>query len=385
MKKQLTIAVLLATSIYGDSISYLNSIRSSVGLNTLSEEIHLKRASTNHAKYLVEHSINSHYEKDGKYFTGKTPSMRVIKSGYPSKDVKENIATNAKSEKEAIDILFSAIYHRFVFLDFDIDQVGVGISSKDGSKSAYVYDMGLSSVAKLCSEDFLTLDGEFYIQNLCRDEMKYVPKSAYQKAKKMVEKSNPKMVIFPPNEAKEVIPAFFDETPHPMPGYKVSGYPVSVELNPYYYQDIKVKKFRLYDSKGKMIRVKLLKSSNDRNHKLKPYEFAIIPKQRLEYNSNYKAYFEAYTDKGMVKKEWHFKTKSFDKPFYKIEKDYSTLKLFGNRNIVLYFKPKNRKDVITKIKGINTTTKFIDANTVEVKVLKFPATIELGRKKLIIK
>ena len=387
MKKRLTITLLL-TTLYGDSISYLNNIRDSVGLNKLTSEQHLQLSASSHAIYLLEHGINSHYEKEGKFFVAKTPSLRAIKNGYTTKDIKENITTNAKNEEASIDTLLSAIYHRFVFLDFDIDQIGKGVvidDTKPTIKSVYVYDMGLSSIAKLCKKDFLTLEGVYYMQNICQDSMHYIPKEAYQKAKDKIRSQNPKMVLFPNANQADVPTAFFQEYPNPMPGYKVSGYPISVELNPYYFQDIKIKKFRLYNQKGRMVRVKLLKYVNDPNKKLKPYQFAIIPLQRLDYNKKYKAYFEAYTDKGKVKYEWYFTTKNFDKPLYTITKDYNTIHVANNKTIILYIKPRNRKDILDKISFKNAKVDYIDANTLKVSIQQLPATIIADRRKVTIK
>ena len=387
MKTKLILA-LLTTALYSDSISYLNEIRDSVGLNKLTQEKHLSKASLAHARYLLNHGINSHYEKSGKYFFAKTPSLRAVKSGYPTKDVKENIATNANSEEKSISVLFSAIYHRFVFLDFAIDQIGKGIAKDDKKpniKSVYVYDMGLSSIAKLCQEDFLTLEGVYYMQNLCKDSMHYIPKDAYQKAKNDLMATNPKMVLYPNINQSNVPTAFFQEFPNPMPGYKVSGYPISVQLNPYYFKDIKIKKFRLYNQKGRMVRVKLLRSVNDPNKRLKPYQFAIIPLQRLDYDSKYKVYFEAYTDKGKIKQQWYFTTKKFDNHLYVITQDYQTIHVNKNKHIVLYLKPKNRKDILNKISFTNAKVKYIDANTLDVYIQKLPVTIKATRRKIVIK
>jgi hypothetical protein len=266
----------------------------------------------------------------------------------------------------------SAIYHRFVFLDFAIDEIGEGISIDDkgmGFKSAYVYDIGLSKVSKLCQQEYLTLDGVFYMQNLCKDTTKYIPKDDYNRVKDDIAKTNPKMVLYPNKNQLNVNTAFFGEIPNPMPGYKVSGYPISVEINPAYFKDIKLRRFRLYDSHGRMVRAKLFKASNDPNDMLKPYQFAIIPLQRLDYDSKYSVYFEVRTDKGTIKQKWSFFTKKFNKPLYTITKRDTTINLPKSTDtIVLYIKPKNRKDIIKglKFKG-KAKVEFIDPNTIKVK------------------
>jgi len=384
--KKLTLIPLLLLPLFGNNISYLNSIRQSVGLNKLQLNQDLDIVAQKHANYLVAHSINSHYEKSGAKFYAQTPSKRAIKSGYLSKYIKENIVTDVSSTKKAIDVLFSAIYHRFVFLDFAVDEIGVGIAKNSHNKvvkNAYVYDLGLSLVAKMCQQEYLTLEGVYYMQDLCKDSTKYIPKSDYEKAIKDIQSSNPKVVLYPNKDASGVIPAFFDEKPNPMPGYKVSGYPISVELNPSYFKDIKIKRFRLYDAKGMMIRAKLLRASNDPNKKLKDYQFAIIPLQRLDYDATYKTYFEANTNRGRVKLKWKFHTLKFDKPTYKITKQYTQIKTKQD-SIILYIKPRNRKDIITKIK-IKGKAKidFIDANTLQLsKIATKKTTLYVGDEEI---
>jgi len=383
--KKLTLIPLLLLPLFGSDISYLNSIRESVGLNKLQINQKLEDAAQKHANYLVSHSINSHYEKNGLNFYATTPSLRVIKSGYPSKNIKENIATDVTTEKEAIDVLFSAIYHRFVFLDFAVDEIGAGFAQDDSKrlvKNAYVYDLGLSSIANMCKQEYLTLEGVYYMKDLCKDSTKYIPKSDFEKAKLDIESSNPKVILYPNKDASGVLPAFFDEKPNPMPGYKVSGYPISVELNPSYFKDIKLKRFRLYDNKGRMIRAKLLRASNDPNKRLKDYQFAIIPLQRLDYDATYKADFNAITNKGSIRLKWKFHTKKFDKPMHKITKSYTQIKTKQD-SVILYIKPRNRKDTITKIKlKGKAKIDFIDANTLMVSNIVKQTVIYLGNKKI---
>jgi hypothetical protein len=386
MKKLiLLVNILLPLHIYANSISYLNHIRQAVGLIPLKENRYLGDAAKKHSQYLLINSLNSHYEKKQKGFYATTPSLRAIKSGYSSRYIKENIATNVKNDKEAIDILFSAIYHRFVFLSFDIDEIGVGVSmssKKKNIKNVYVYDLGLSNIAQLCKNEYLTLDGISYIKDLCRDSTKYIPESEYQKAQHQVEIKNSKIIMYPPKGAKNILPAFFNENPNPMPGYKVSGYPISVSLNPVYFDNIRLKKFRLYNSKNRMIRAKLFKSTNDFNHKLRDYEFTIIPIHRLDYDSDYIAYFEAITNQGKVKLKWSFHTRSFKEQVYTIARNYTKL-MVNEDSIILYIKPKNRKDIIKKVKfSGDIKLDFIDGNTVKVSNIHSLSTIYIDDKKI---
>ena len=68
----------------------------------------------------------------------------------------ENLSVNTVGQAKSIDNLFSAIYHRFVFLNLDKDEIGFGVASTEKKrkiKKAYVYDMGSLRVSKLCQQN----------------------------------------------------------------------------------------------------------------------------------------------------------------------------------------------------------------------------------------
>jgi len=119
-----------------DGLNYLNAIRKQSGLIELKNNKALDHAAALHAEYLIKNQINSHYQTKGKSaFSGETPSARVIKAGYPSQYVMENLSINTKGYVKSIENLFAAIYHRFVFLDLDKDEIGYGsFSSKNQKK-----------------------------------------------------------------------------------------------------------------------------------------------------------------------------------------------------------------------------------------------------------
>jgi len=151
------ITVFLLVSLEANSdkhgLAYLNKIREHTGLTALKSNKALENAAASHAKYLVQNQTNGHYEKSGKYsYTGRTPSNRIIKAAYPSRFVMENLSVNTSGPVKSIDKLFSAIYHRFVFLNLDKDEIGIGTyatKKKRRIKNAYVYNLGLSGISQL--------------------------------------------------------------------------------------------------------------------------------------------------------------------------------------------------------------------------------------------
>ncbi len=351
------------------AFDYLNTIRQDAGLIQFKSNKQLKKAAKSHVTYLFRQQKNGHYEQKGwKGYTGKTPSDRVIKAGYASKVVMENISVNAKTSNQSIDLLFSAIYHRFIFLNFDKDEIGIGsVSTKKKRRitSAFVYNLGSSAVTKLCQGFFSKQSGYFYMKNICKNDSIAVPESLYHEKQNEIRLKNSKMVLYPYPDATNVPPVFYTENPHPLPGSKVSGYPVSVQFNPVSYTDIKLIKFRLFDAKGKEVKKsKVLMHLNDKNHRFTKFQFAFMPLKRLEYSTTYRVEFEAIADGKKVKKSWYFTTKNPKGTLYKITKNKTRIKVKQGEKIVLYFEPKSNKDLLGRIKYTGKLkSTYLDRNT----------------------
>ncbi len=361
---------------YQSALSYLNGIRQELGLIQFKPNKKLDKAAKSHANYLLRQQKNGHYEKKGwKGYTGKTPSDRVLKAGYTSKFVMENVIVNTKTFDNSIDVLFAAIYHRFVFLNFDKDEIGIGsASSKKKRKviSSYVYNIGSEAITKLCNQYYMKQNGFFYMQDLCRDGSVTVPQYLFKEKQNDIRLKNSQLVLYPYPDAKDILPVFYTEHPHPLPGSKVSGYPISVQFNPASYTNVKLKKFRLYNAKGKEIKnCKVLTHSNDKNKRFTKLQFALMPLKRLEYGTTYHVKFEAMADGKKVKKRWKFSTKNPKGKLYKITKKRSTLKVKRGEKIVLYFEPKSNKDILSTIKYTGKLhTTYLDRNTLLVTVPK---------------
>ena len=352
------------------ALNYLNSIRQDAGLIKFKPNKKLDKAAASHANYLVRQQKIGHYEKKGwGGYTGKTPSDRVLHAGYASKAVMENVTVNTKTSHKSIDTLFAAIYHRFVFLNFDKDEIGIGSAStkkKQSVTSSFVYNLGSTAISKLCkTSSFVMHDGVYYMQNLCKNSANIVPQILFEKKQNEIREKNSKIVLYPYPNATNVSPVFYTEHPHPLPGYKVSGYPVSVQFNPAFYKKVKLKKFRLFDAEGKEIKKhKVLTHKNDKNRRFTLLQFAFMPLQRLEYGTRYRAEFEAVADGKRVKKSWKFTTKKPKGTFYKITKKKTTLKVKRGERIVLYFEPRSKKDVLGRIKYTGKLhTTYLDKNT----------------------
>ncbi len=383
------LTVLLLVSLEANSnkhgLAYLNKIRTEAGLIALKPNGALQKAAASHAKYLVQNQTNGHYEKSGRYsYTGRTPSKRVINAGYPSRFVMENLSVNTTGAVKSIDKLFSAIYHRFVFLNLDKDEIGIGsyaTKKKRRIKSAYVYNLALSGISHLCQRSFKMKDGEYYMKNICRQNKKMIPRSRFREEKDYIRRKNKDIIVYPYANQRHVWPAFYNESPDPLPKYKVSGFPISVQFNPANAKNVKLKSFRLYDENGKEIKkTKILQHKNDHNRLFSKLEFALMPLARLEFSRSYTAVFEAVVDGRRIKKRWSFRTEDPKEKVYRITKNKTTLKVKPGSTAIIYVVPSSRKDILRGYKsrgGIKVS--FLDQNTLKV---IFPKKHSSGRVSL---
>lgn len=375
-----------------EGLAYLNVLRNNAGLISLKNNTFLEKAATSHAKYLIRNQSNGHYEKKGKYsFTGSTPSKRIIKAGYPSRFVMENISVNTTGKIKSIDNLFAAIYHRFVFLSLEKDEIGTGsytIKKKRKFKRADVYNIASSVISKLCKRSFIMENGEYYIKNICRDKEKMIPQFIFREKKDEIRRKNSAVILYPYPNQKHIWPAFYNESPDPLPGYKVSGFPISVQFNPANTQNVKLRTFRLYDEKGNEIKkTKILQYKNDHNHLFTKFEFALMPLTRLEFNTSYTVMFEATADGRKVKKQWTFKTENFKEKLYRITEKKTTLNVKAGTTAILYIVPSSRKDILHGYKSRGSIkVSFLDQNTLKVIFPKRKSSgrvnLVLGKKKL---
>jgi len=355
-----------------EAFNLLNEIRESIGMNTLSYNEALSKAAQAHADYLVRNHENAHDEVEGlPGFTGKKPEDRAWSAGYLSSQVSENLSTQSRNAQESVDGLFSAIYHRFGFLDVSIDEVGIGVSqdSKERKNTAFVYLMGNSALNALC------LDAPFkgyghYVYHLCKDPEHRISQKRFNKAKNSSKWLNPKIILYPYDGQKDIPPAFYSEIPDPLPGYDVSGFPVSVTFNDYFFHKVRLHSFDLYKRSGeKVMPVRLIDHSNDPNGRFSEYQFALFPLKRLEYNTVYYAKIVYEYQGKKYEKEWSFHTKEPLEPLFEITKAEETVILERGKSYLLYFVPLDEHDVLKDVVfPDDIELSFVDNNTLRVYV-----------------
>ena len=361
------------------ALNYLNRLRTGAGLIEFDSDTLLNNAARNHADYLSMHHSIGHYEehnRDG--FTGTYASDRIIHAGYAAPLVIENVSSNNRNYKESIDGLFSAIYHRMAFLNFQSDEIGIGVSQseKDSSKTSFVYNMSAKALEKLYKEN-----------NSTHPKTVKLPYPILNRAFTTHKNNNSKIVTYPFNKQQDVPPAFFDELPDPLPKHKVSGFPISISFNPAHFKSVKLLKFELFKENGVVIKETLTYDHKSDPHKrLNKFDYVLFPLKRLEWNRQYHVRFTAMVNQKRVEKRWSFHTRSFNVPLHHVDEKHKLFTIKKNQTHIFYFSPQSRVDLLTSFHYPSCLEiDFIDKNTIKVTASKnksSPITLNIGLHQL---
>ncbi|MDM8557365.1 CAP domain-containing protein [Candidatus Parabeggiatoa sp. HSG14] len=361
---------------------YLNQVRSQAGMTGFSQNPQLETSAFNHAKYLADNFTSGHYESEGTPgFTGIKASNRAAFAGYSSLFVSENISDSysnstddSSTSMESIDDLMSAIYHRFGFLSFDRNEVGIGIGKvfEPNFYGAYVYNMGNIGLNTLCENHIFPGFGTYY-SNVCEPDIK-IDGTAFKNAQQQVQDNNPNIVLWPTDGDNNVLPAFEEESPDPLPDYSISGYPISIQFNPSVFTDVNVTKFKLYRDTDNLeiVNTRLLTESSDPNGKFSNLEYALFPLDRLDWNTIYRAEAEYTTSSDTNQLVWRFKTRGVGLPLYTVRNEGDIIEIpLTTPALAIYVPPTTRFLQINRISGSGLgiselETDFIDGNTLRI-------------------
>ena len=357
----------------GVARSHLNSIREAMGLNTLLQNDLLNVAAQAHADYLVANEVSSHYETEGMpKFTGVKPVDRALYANYASSYVSENLSTHTCSAQGSINGLFSAIYHRFGFLSQSIDEIGVG-TAQDKSKtsnSAFVYVMGNSHLERLCHEKSFSSSGKYYYK-ICKNEMHRIGEKVFQKAQVSNKRYNQEIIVYPYDGQIEVPPAFYDESPDPLPAYDVSGFPVSIEFNDYYFKKVELLSFKLFDNTDNEVKeLLLMDKESDPHQRFTDKQFTLFPLKRLSYNAQYRVEVRYRVKNKVQTRSWAFTTQKPTEELHTIESKNATVHLSKGKSHILYVVPQDAHDLLKNIQfPADVDVVFLDHNTLKLTIM----------------
>jgi len=357
----------------GAGLNYLNSLRQKSGLSAFSSDSHLVRAAQNHSNYMHNNRKYGHSESSSYAgFTGISPAPRAIYAGYTSRYVGENISYGTATEKGSVDNLLSAIYHRFGFLNPVYDAIGIGING-----TTYTYDMGNSTLNQLCQGPSFSGVGSYY-RGACADTAKKIEATAYQNAKLTLKQKAPDIILWPAANVGDIPPVFYGENPDPLPYSGVTGYPISAQFNDSKFnKNIIVDSFVLKDTSGNIHEdLIVMDKSNDPNQRFSEYQFALFPRNRLEWGSVYCSELSYSYNNSRKKLKWCFSTRSLSSEvdrFYRIkDQSVANLSVISGKTYAIYIVPNNTNDTLGGASYNYTANRpefsRIDRNTIKVKV-----------------
>ena len=353
-----------------DAVAYLNEYRRGSGLSGLKPNQILSQAAKNHADYSAQNEYMGHDETVGRAkFSGADPVSRAIAAGYKSRHILENIAYK-NDFKEAVDGLFSAIYHRFAFLNLSVDEVGYALASKD-KFNAFVFEMGNSRLSAFCARGASdTGAGRFYT-NVCADKNLKIKDAKFDNFTGAMKP----YVKFP--DATAVTPYFSGEIPDPFPECKITANPVSIEFNANA-SEVKFKDFEIFKDGRKLQNLHVITSKNDVNSKFSKGQFAVFSREVFDFGAQYEAVFSyeqanAQSTGAQVKQiKWSFKTKTPQNPYFDA-RDGDMLGVDAGKTYEIFFRPKDCNDLMTryvyKVSGFaEAQIKQSGTNTLSVKL-----------------
>ena len=193
----------------------VNYYRTMAGVAPVRTDAKLLDAAQSHANYLGATGTTGHYEtnKSNPYYTGYSPFDRIKHQRYSYVSAGEVVASEPSSHPaRAVDALMAAIYHRFIILSGDFTQAGPGVTL-DTNQGAEELDV--------------TVD--FGADDLTRSPI------------------STSLTLYP-FDGQQHVPTDFDpaqESPDPMPGHTLVGYPLSVQADSR--GTVKIKRFELQD------------------------------------------------------------------------------------------------------------------------------------------
>lgn len=179
----------------------------------------------------------------------------------------------------------------------------------------------------------------------------------------------PDVVVWPPEGATAVPPAFFVEEPDPLPDLQVSGYPLSIQFNPAKAGQVSLQGFALFRLDGEtreMIEpVRLLDHTSDPNQLLNRHEFALFPLHRLDWGASYVAVVDAKVDGRPRRIEWRFETSGRGTPLLKAAARRERFVVHSGLDYLLYLPPQEASAYTV----LSTRTEHLHGNAVSLTVV----------------
>lgn len=188
----------------------------------------------------------------------------------------------------------------------------------------------------------------------------------------------PELVLWPPDGADDVPPAFFIEEPDPLPDRDVAGFPLSIQVNPGRVDDVVLQALtlqRLGEAGSQPVAAtRLLDRETDPNGLLSAFEFALFPLERLAWNARYRAVAELSLDGRPRRVEWTFATRRSRAPVVTVTGPSQRIVVDNGADYWLYLPPDEThaltvRSVRSQFRhGSRVDMQVVDSNTLQVRL-----------------
>ncbi len=260
-----------------DVLNRVNQIRGLAGLGAVNAQFQLNNAAQKHTAYQLETSQFGHVENTSTAanFTGRTLADRVNYQTYSWNRLLEVTAASRPVQSGVVlhDLLIDAIYHRLGMLRHDLVDAGVGYSAPSTTSVLTIVYGRPASMA-------------------------------------LAPSSSAPIVVWPIPSQTNVPPTFASDTesPDPVPGQNIVGYPVSLQVYPGI--SLTTMRFRIFEvastGETEITNTKLLTSTTDSN--VDDFCVAVIPLSPLKSATVYRVQFDGQIGGTTRSLTWQFTT-----------------------------------------------------------------------------
>ena len=298
--KILILSIIFASFIGATPLDSINTIRKKSGASSLVYSKILANAARKHALYVSKNQLLGHYEDNAyPYFYANAPWDRVVKSGFGTAVVVENISFYEPNFDASIVKLMGTVYHRLAFLFLQVDSIGYAKVGK-----IYVYDLSSQKIASLCRKHFK--NAAMIIDRVCPNPKDIIPENLFNSAMRRVKKRAKAVVIYPYRNQKNVPLKGVVESPKFL--YTPFGYPITITFNSSYYSNVVLKSFKLYRV-SREVAGRIVTHENDIHKKIRKGTFIFAPSRNLAPHSRYrvKVVVAVHGTEKII--EWGFETR----------------------------------------------------------------------------
>lgn len=332
-------ALLMASFLQDDALSYINKYRTGAGLLPFVSNQKLNLSASKHANYLALNQLLSSTEIEGyEGFYAEYAYSRALKSGYNNKFIIESVSQSSMGFEILIDALFEQVSARLFFLTFYYDEIGIGIKeSRDASY--FAFDIGNSAIRTLCEEQPLNYSTQYI--PICADSSYYMDKSLFDSA---IPENNISIALYPFDGQTDITPVVSSE----LSECKITAYPITVHTKPTLLSGsdslITIESIELF--KGDEPIEELTHIQGNAEGKLNTTMHALIAKNRFDFNTSYTIKV-TYNDDQIQTSS--FRTKSANGELLISQETHQKFYIESNKLYSIYLKPDNCNDVISSV------------------------------------